>query len=85
MILYRRYIAYIKGERRIYVYNLKKIRLEKGLTQQKLCDKLREHGLYIDRTTYTKDETGARSLPCDILIALTKCFEKSADEILGIK
>ena len=67
------------------MYNLKKFRVEKGFTQQKLCDKLTEHGFYIDRTTYTKYETGTRPLPCDILIALTKCFEKSADEILGIK
>ncbi|MEE1012517.1 MAG: helix-turn-helix transcriptional regulator [Acutalibacteraceae bacterium] len=67
------------------MYNLKEIRSKKGLTQQKVCDELKKYGHSIDRTTYTKYETGARALPCDVLIALTKCFETSADDILGIK
>ena len=50
-----------------------------------LKTELKKYGYYICRSTYTKYETGSRPLPCDILAALTKCFNTSADEILGIK
>ena len=64
---------------------LKKIRLSKKMTQNDVCEELKKYGYYICRSTYTKYETGANSLPCEILVALTKCFDTSADEILGIK
>ena len=67
------------------MYNLRKIREEKGFSQQKVCDELKKYGYFISRSTYTKYETGARALPCNILIGLAKCFDKSSDEILGIK
>ena len=67
------------------MYNLKKIRNENGITQQALCEALKNYGYHIDRTTYTKYETGASRLPCDVLIALAKYYNKSTDEILGIK
>lgn len=64
---------------------LKKIRLSNSMTQNDVCDELKKYGCYISRSTYSKYETGSRLLPCDILIVLTKCFNISADEILGIK
>ena len=67
------------------MYNLRKIRIEKGFSQQELCDTLKKYGYPISRSTYSKYETGSRPLSCEILIVLTKCFETSADEILGIK
>lgn len=63
----------------------KKIRLSNNMTQNDVCEELKKYGYYICRSTYTKYETGSRPLPCDILVALTKCFNTSADEILGIK
>ena len=67
------------------MYNLKKIRVERGLTQQKLCDELSKVNCYISRCTYTRYETGSRDLPCDILIKLAEYYEVSTDYILGIK
>ncbi|MBQ2972869.1 MAG: helix-turn-helix transcriptional regulator [Clostridia bacterium] len=64
--------------------NLKKIRLEKGLTQEKLCCELRKQGYYIDRTTYSKYETGSRSMSCEALIEFACFFGTSCDYILGI-
>ncbi len=64
--------------------NLKNIRLKNGLTQQKLCEKLREINCCIDRTTYSKYENGVRKLPCDILIKLAELYGTSTDYILGL-
>ncbi|MEE1011094.1 MAG: helix-turn-helix transcriptional regulator [Acutalibacteraceae bacterium] len=64
---------------------LKKIRLSKKMTQNNVCEELKKYGHHICRSTYTKYENGSRPLPCEILVALTKCFDTSADEILGIK
>ncbi len=66
------------------MYNLKQLRLENGLTQQKLCKKLREINCFIDRTTYSKYENDIRKLPCDILIKLAEIYETSTDYILGL-
>ncbi len=63
---------------------LKNLRLEKGLTQQKLCEKLKEIDCFIDRTTYSKYENGIRKLPCDILIKLSELYGTSTDCILGM-
>lgn len=65
--------------------NLKKLRLNRGLTQEKLCKELRKHDLYIDRTTYSKYETGSRNIPCDVLVKFAVFFETTYDYILGLK
>ena len=67
------------------MYNLKKIRLEKGYSQKKLCQELEKIGCGMDRTTYTRYETGSRELPCSVLIKLSECYGVSTDYILGIK
>lgn len=66
------------------MYNLKKIRLEKGLSQQELCDELKKINCAITRSCYTRYETGSRELPCNILIKLAEYYETTTDNILGI-
>ncbi len=63
---------------------LKNLRLENGLTQQKLCEKLMKMSCCIDRTAYSKYENGIRKLPCDILIKLAELYGTSTDYILGL-
>ena len=65
--------------------NLKILRIENGLTQDKLCENLREKGFYINRTTYSKYETGSRSVPVEALIAFAKYYGTTTDHILGLK
>lgn len=64
--------------------NLRKIRLSKNLTQNDVCNGLREHGCYIDRTTYAKYESGCRNISCENLCVLADFFETTTDYILGI-
>lgn len=64
--------------------NLKKLRLENNLTQEKLCKKLEELNCYMERSTYAKYERGNRKLPFDILIKLAEYYKTTTDYILGI-
>ncbi len=63
--------------------NLKQLRHSKNLTQDKLCKELKNLGLYIDRTTYAKYETGERNISCTTLCILADYFETSIDYILN--
>lgn len=67
------------------MYNLKKIRLEKGFSQKSLCEELGKIGCGMDRTTYTRYETGSRELPCSVLIGLSVFYGVSTDYLLGLK
>ena len=64
--------------------NLRKIRISKNLTQEKVCEELKKYGCYIDRTTYAKYESGSRNISCENLCVLAKYFETTTDSILGI-
>ncbi len=65
--------------------NLKTLRIKNNLTQRQLCEKLKNYGCNISRTTYTKYELGKNSLSYDVLVAITKIYNVSSDYILGIK
>lgn len=41
--------------------NLRRLRIEKGISQEKLCAELQLRGCDIGRTTYTKYEAGHRA------------------------
>lgn len=58
--------------------NLKKLRKEKKLTQEEIANILK-----IDRTTYSKYETGDSEPNIDTIIALADIFETSIDKIIG--
>lgn len=64
--------------------NLKKLRLEKGLSQKELCRELEKMNCYIDRSTYSKYESGDRKIFHEIIIKLALYFDTSTDYIIGL-
>ena len=60
--------------------NLKKMRLERKISQEKLCAELQRRGCDIGRTTYEKYETGDLNIRISILIALKKIYSCSYDD-----
>ena len=60
--------------------NLKKMRLERKISQEKLCAELQRRGCDIGRTTYEKYETGELNIRISVLIALKKIYSCSYDD-----
>ena len=58
--------------------NLIKLRKSRGFTQQQVASKLG-----IDRTTYTKYETGVSEPGFEMLIRLSQLLDVSLDELFG--
>ena len=59
--------------------NLKKLRLERKLSQEKLCAELQRMGCDIGRTTYEKYETGELNIRISVLVALKKIYSCAYD------
>ncbi len=59
--------------------NLRKMRLERGLSQEKLCAELQLKGCDIGRTTYEKYERGELNIRISVLLALHEIFGCSYD------
>ncbi len=64
--------------------NLRILREKKGLTQNKLCEKIKKYGLHMSRTTYSKYETGKNEMSYEVLIFFSRFFNTTTDYILGI-
>lgn len=60
--------------------NLRKLRLNHGLSQEKLCAKLQRLGYDIGRSTYEKYEAGELNIRISILIALRKIYACNYDD-----
>ena len=60
--------------------NLKKMRQERKISQEKLCAELQRRGCDIGRTTYEKYETGELNIRISVLIALKKIYSCSYDD-----
>ena len=60
--------------------NLKKMRLERKISQEKLCAELQRRGCDIGRTTYEKYETAELNIRISVLIALKKIYSCSYDD-----
>lgn len=60
--------------------NLRRLRAESGLSQEKLCAELQCHGCDIGRTTYAKYEAGELNIRASVLIELKKIYKCSYDE-----
>ena len=60
--------------------NLKRMRLERRISQEKLCAELQRRGCDIGRTTYEKYETGELNIRISVLIALKKIYSCSYDD-----
>ena len=59
--------------------NLRKLRMERRLSQEKLCAQLQRMGCDIGRTTYEKYETGELNIRISVLVALRKIYGCSYD------
>ena len=59
--------------------NLRRLRLERGYSQEKLCAELQRNGCDIGRTTYAKYESGELNIRISVLVTLKMIFSCSYD------
>lgn len=60
--------------------NLRRLRNESGLSQEKICAELQRRGCDIGRTTYAKYESGELNIRASVLIELRKFYQCNYDE-----
>ena len=60
--------------------NLRQLRANAGLSQEKLCAELQRRGCDIGRSTYEKYEAGELNIRISVLIELHKIYQCSYDE-----
>lgn len=63
--------------------NLRRLRLESGLSQEKLCAELQRRGCDIGRSTYEKYEAGELNIRASVLIELKKIYDCTYDEFFA--
>ena len=60
--------------------NLRRLRNDAGLSQEKLCAELQRRGCDIGRTTYAKYEAGELNIRASVIIELHKIYKCCYDE-----
>ena len=60
--------------------NLRKLRLEHDISQEKLCAELQRRGCDIGRSTYAKYEAGELNIRASVIIELKKIYNRSYDD-----
>ena len=60
--------------------NLRKLRLDHNISQEKLCAELQRRGCDIGRSTYAKYEAGELNIKASVIIELKKIYKCSYDE-----
>ena len=60
--------------------NLRKLRNQKDISQEKLCVELQRRGCDIGRTTYAKYEAGELNIKVSVLIQLKNLYGCSYDD-----
>ena len=60
--------------------NLRKLRLNYNISQEKLCAELQRRGCDIGRSTYAKYESGELNIRASIIIELKKIYNCSYDD-----
>jgi len=60
--------------------NLRKLRLDHDISQEKLCAKLQRRGCDIGRSTYAKYEAGELNIRASVIIELKKIYNCSYDD-----
>lgn len=60
--------------------NLRRLRLEHDISQEKLCAELQRRGCDIGRSTYTKYEAGELNIRASVIIELKKIYNCSYDD-----
>jgi transcriptional regulator with XRE-family HTH domain len=63
--------------------NLRRLRSDSGLSQEKLCAELQRRGCDIGRTTYAKYESGELNIRASVLIELRKIYRCSYEEFFA--
>lgn len=63
--------------------NLRRLRMDRGLSQEKLCAQLQRRGCDIGRTTYAKYEAGELNIRASVLIELRKIYDCTYDEFFA--
>lgn len=63
--------------------NLRKMRKEKGLSQEGLCAELQRRSCDIGRSTYEKYEAGQLNIRISVLIELRKIYGCSYDDFFA--
>ena len=60
--------------------NLRRLRIGKGISQEKLCAELQRRGCDIGRTTYAKYEAGELNIRVSVIIELRKIYDCTFDD-----
>ena len=60
--------------------NLRRLRSDKGISQEKLCAELQRRGCDIGRTTYAKYEAGELNIRASVIIELRKVYNCTFDD-----
>lgn len=60
--------------------NLRRLRIKKGISQEKLCAELQRRGCDIGRTTYAKYEAGELNIRASVIIELRKIYNCAFDD-----
>ena len=63
--------------------NLRRLRSDAGLSQEKLCAELQCRGCDIGRTTYAKYEAGELNIRASVIIELRKIYKCTYDEFFA--
>lgn len=61
--------------------NLRKLRLDHNISQEKLCAELQRRGCDIGRSTYAKYEAGELNIRASVIIELKKIYNCSYDDL----
>ncbi len=65
--------------------NLRRLRFESGLSQEKLCEELQRRGCDIGRSTYAKYEAGELNIKASVIVTLKKIYNCTYDDFfLGL-
>ena len=62
--------------------NLRRLRAQSGLSQEKICAELQRRGCDIGRTTYAKYESGELNIRASVIIELKKFYRCSFDDFI---
>ena len=60
--------------------NLRKLRLDYNISQERLCGELQRRGCDIGRSTYAKYEAGELNIRASVIIELKKIYNCSYDD-----
>lgn len=63
--------------------NLRRLRDQSGLSQEKLCAELQRRGCDIARSAYAKYEAGKLNIRASVIIELRKIYNCSYDEFFA--